>query len=291
MLELEPRATLLRRCLVAPLALTADRVLHGVALVENDHSIEVGAQPFDDLTHARKLFAAFIGAQRSVGRKKDTFRQSDRHALAKARKRRNQQSLHAKRRPVALRILDQLIGLADPDRASATLQPVVEQDPRDLPSLARAGAIAQEPAATKTNGILSVVARGRHDVKSRIDRPGASEKCRMRFASINDALELGVRQDAVRHDIGRQMWSIGRLWRRDGGHGCRLHELGRMRLRTRDADRLQCVSLIKRIGDLAGIRGNPVDWLVGDFCRHEIDGRRDRCWQTLADVSADRSRL
>src|SRR6266850_5989640 len=63
-----------------------------------------------------------------------------------------------------------------------------------------------------------------------------------------------------------------------------------MRLRARDTDRLQCVSLIKRIGDLAGIRGDPVDWLVGDFGRHEIDGRRDRCWRTLADVSADRPR-
>jgi len=67
-------------------------------------------------------------------------------------------------------------------------------------------------------------------------------------------------------------------------------ELGRMRLRARDANRLQCVSLIKRVGDLAGIRGDPVDWLVGDFRRHEIDGRRDRHWRTLADVSADRSR-
>lgn len=69
------------------MTLTADRVLHGVALIENDDSIEVGAQPFDDLTDARKLFSAFIGAQRSVGRRKDAFGQSDRHALAKARKR------------------------------------------------------------------------------------------------------------------------------------------------------------------------------------------------------------
>ena len=101
---------------------------------------------------------------------------------------------------------------------------------------------------------------------------------------------LGVRENAVRDDIGWQMWSVGRLWRCDGGHGCRLHELGRMRLRAGDADRLQRVSLIKRIGDLAGICGHPVDWLVGDFGRHEIDGRRDRCWRTLADVSADGSR-
>jgi len=56
-----------------PLALATNRVLHGVALVEDDHSVEVGAQPFNDLTDARKLFSALVGAQRSVGRKKDTF--------------------------------------------------------------------------------------------------------------------------------------------------------------------------------------------------------------------------
>ena len=242
-----------------------------MALVENDHSVEIGAQPFDDLPDARKLLAALIGAQRSVGRKKDAFRQPDRRALPEARQRRDQQPLHAERRPVALRILDQLVGLADPDRAPATLEPVVEQDAGDLPSLAGAGAVAQKPAAAKADGIRRIVGRGRHDVESRIDRPGAGEKCRMRLAGIDDALELGVRQDAVRDDIGWQMWSIGRLWRRDGGHGCRLHELGRMRLRAGDADRLQCVSLIKRIGDLAGIRAAS-----SRLARRRLRSPRDR---------------
>src|SRR6185437_2961308 len=113
-------------------------------------------------------------------------------------------------------------GLTDPDRTAPVLQPIVEQDPCNLPSLARSGAVAQKPAPTKTNGILCIVGRRGHDVKSRIDRPAAREKCRMRFASINDALDLGVRQNAVRDDIGWQMWSVGRLWRRDRGHGRRL---------------------------------------------------------------------
>ena len=69
MLKPEARASLLRRGLVAALALAADGVLHGVALVENDHSVEAGAQPFDDLPDARKLLAALVGAQRGVGRK------------------------------------------------------------------------------------------------------------------------------------------------------------------------------------------------------------------------------
>ena len=189
-------------------------------------------------------------------------------------KRRDEQPLHAERRPIALRILDQLVGLADPDRATAALEPVVEQDAGDLPALARAGAVAQEPAAAKADGILRVVARGRHDVKGRIDRPGARKKLGMRLAGIDDALELGVRQDAIGDNVGRQMRPIGWLWRRDGSHRRRLHELGRMRLRAGNADRLQRIGLIKRIGDLAGIRGRPVDRLVGDFGRYEVNCRR-----------------
>ena len=81
----------------------------------------------------------------------------------------------------------------------------------------------------------------------------------MRLAGIDDALELGVRQDAIRDDVGRQMRPIGRLWRCDRSHRRRLHELRRMRLRAGNADRLQGVGFIKRVGDLAGIGGRPVD--------------------------------
>jgi hypothetical protein len=40
-LEARPRAPLLRGGLVASLALAAHRVLHGVTLVEDDHSVEI----------------------------------------------------------------------------------------------------------------------------------------------------------------------------------------------------------------------------------------------------------
>ena len=60
-LQPQARAALLRGGLVAAFALAAGGVLHGVALVENDHSVEVGAQPFDDLLDARKLLAALVG--------------------------------------------------------------------------------------------------------------------------------------------------------------------------------------------------------------------------------------
>src|SRR5258708_31595495 len=89
MLEPEPCASLLRGRLVTTLALASNGVLHRMRLVENDHSVKTcpglraraGAQPFDYLTDARKLFSALIGVQRSVGRKKDTLRQPDWRAL------------------------------------------------------------------------------------------------------------------------------------------------------------------------------------------------------------------
>ena len=56
------RAALLRGRLVTPLAFATKRVLHGVALVEDDHSVEVRAQPFDDLPDARNLLAPVVGA-------------------------------------------------------------------------------------------------------------------------------------------------------------------------------------------------------------------------------------
>ena len=55
--------------LVAAFALATNRILHGVALVEDDHSVKIGAQPFDDLPHARKFLAALVGPQRGVGGK------------------------------------------------------------------------------------------------------------------------------------------------------------------------------------------------------------------------------
>ena len=69
MLQAQARAALLRRRLIAALALAAGGVRHGVAFVEHDDSVEVRPQPIDDLADARNPFLARIGAQRSVGRK------------------------------------------------------------------------------------------------------------------------------------------------------------------------------------------------------------------------------
>src|ERR1700738_2763779 len=114
MLKAKPRTALLRRGLVAAFALAACGVLHRVALIENDDTIKIGAQPFHDLFDSRSLLVACGGSQRGVGGEKDALLQTDRRALAEARERRDQQPLHANCRPVALGILDQLVRLADP---------------------------------------------------------------------------------------------------------------------------------------------------------------------------------
>ena len=61
-LKPESRTSLLRGGLVASLSLAASGVLHGMALVENDHPVEIGAQPFDDLPNPRNLLVARVGA-------------------------------------------------------------------------------------------------------------------------------------------------------------------------------------------------------------------------------------
>ena len=97
--------------------------------------------------------------------------QADRRALAKARQRHDEQAFLAESRPVALGILDQLVGLRHPDGAAAALEPVVEQDAGDLAALAGAGAVAQKPAAAEAHGVLGIVRRGRDDIEGVIHDP------------------------------------------------------------------------------------------------------------------------
>ena len=61
-LEAKPGATLLRGGDVAAFSLAATGICHRMGLVENDRSIEIGAQPFDDLPDARNLLATVVGA-------------------------------------------------------------------------------------------------------------------------------------------------------------------------------------------------------------------------------------
>src|SRR3546814_17109343 len=66
-LKPKARTALLRGGDVAVLALAACGVLHGVALVEDDHSIEVGAQPFRTLLDAGQPLATVVRPYRGIG--------------------------------------------------------------------------------------------------------------------------------------------------------------------------------------------------------------------------------
>ena len=169
------------------------------------------------------------------------------------------------RRPVALSILDQLVGLRDPHCAAAALQPVVEQDARDLAALAGAGAVAQHPAAPEAHRVLGIIGCRRDDIEGLIDHPRSGEMAAVGLAGIDDALELGIGQHAVGDDIGRQARSIGRLGRCHRSHRCGLHEPRRMRARIFDANRLQAIGLVQRLGDAAVLGRLPVDSLIGEF--------------------------
>ena len=171
MLKAKPRAALLRRGLVTALTLPARGVLHRVALVEDNDAVEIGAQPFHDLFDPRHLLVTRVGAQRGVGGEKDALLQPDRRPLTEARQRRHQKSFHAERRPVALGVLDQLVGLADPHRTATALQPVIEQDAGDLTALARTSAVAEKPATPELHGIVGIVARRADEVKSIVNGP------------------------------------------------------------------------------------------------------------------------
>ena len=138
--------------------------------------------------------------------------EADRRALRKAGQRRDEQPLLAERRPVALGILDQLVGLRDPDGAAAALEPVVEQDAGDLAALAGAGAVAEHPAAPEADGALGAVGRGRDRVEGLVHVPCAREEAGMRLARIDHAFELGVGQKPVGDDGRRQMRPVGRAW-------------------------------------------------------------------------------
>src|ERR1700736_6059649 len=119
MLQAQARLALLRGFLLAALALVAGGVGHGVRFVEDDDAVEAAAEPVDDLLNAARLLAARLGAQGRVGGEENAFVERDRGALAEARKRHGVGAIAADRRPVALGVFDQLVGLRDPQRALA----------------------------------------------------------------------------------------------------------------------------------------------------------------------------
>src|SRR3546814_8264566 len=89
-----------------------------MGFIENDGAVEVRPEPFGDLLDAARLALAALRAKRRIGGEEDAFGKPDRRTLAEARQRRDEQALLPERRPVALRVLEQLVRLRDPERAA-----------------------------------------------------------------------------------------------------------------------------------------------------------------------------
>ena len=246
----QARAALLRSGLFAALAFVADGVGHGVRLVEDDDAVEIRSQPVDDLRETRgfqRPVAALtlVRAQRRIGREQNSLGELDRRSLLEARLRHDLKLFLAQRRPVALRVLEQLVGFRNPQRLAAALEPIVQDDAGNLAALSGAGAVAEIKAAAEAHCFFGVVRGDRNEVEQLVDEERPGEMYGMGFAGIDHALELGVGQEPELDRGLRQMRPIERFRRRDGGHGGGLHERRGMRLRALDRDRLHRIGLIE----------------------------------------------
>ena len=171
----------------------------------------------------------------------------DRLALLGAGQRHDLEFFLAERRPVALRIFEQLVGFRDPERASAALQPVVEQNASRLPALAAARAVAEKIALAELHRAFRLWRNTVQPVEAVIGLVMARQKALMGFAGIDDRLDLRVGQDSFRDQMARQPRHIGWHRRSDGSHGRRLHKRGRMRLGVVDGNGLNGIGLIELV--------------------------------------------
>src|SRR3546814_19994360 len=102
-------------------------------------------------------------------------------ALAEPGERRHQQSFLSQRLPVAHRVVMERVRTAHPDRAAATFEPVVEDDARDLPALAGARSIAEEPAAPAPDGGVGLTGPPLDEVPGRREGPAKGEQAATGF--------------------------------------------------------------------------------------------------------------
>ena len=87
----------------------------------------------------------------------------------------------------------------------------------------------------------------------------------MSFAGIDDALELRIGQVAGGEEADRQIGPVGGAGKGNCGHRGRLHELGRVRLRVRDPDRLQRIAFVETRGQKRRTGRRPFAGLVREF--------------------------
>ena len=204
----------------------ARRVGHGVGFVKGDHPVEVGAQPADDLVEARKTLAPRRLTQGGVGGEQHPPVHADRVGLLPGALRGDVGGGAADRRPVPPGVLQQRVVPGDPHRLQATLGHVVGDDACGLATLAAAGAVAEEEAAAQLEGALGALLDQHQLVRRFAQPPPARQQPRLRLAGVDHGLDLGVGQQPLLHDVGRQERAIGRGRRRHRRHGAGFHQRG-----------------------------------------------------------------
>ena len=220
-------------------ALRPRRVGHRVRLVEDDHALPgvtlvlvlAVREPGHDLVEAGRLALTRGRTQRRIGGEQDSLRMGDVGPLAHLGQRDDVFLASSDGAPVAARVLQQLVGLREPQRPLPSPQPLVEDDGGDLPALAAAGAVSQHPAAPEADRIgqrlvgvdgfavvfedrcgvivIAVCVHALHCLRHECLPAGADavlggEMALVRLAGEDDALELGVGQQALGHHLLRQ---------------------------------------------------------------------------------------
>ena len=208
-------------------------------LVEDNHALEGVAlvlvlavrEPGHDLVEARRLALPGGGAQRGIGGEQDALRMGDVGPLAHLAEGDDVRVVSADGAPVAARILQQLVGLREPEGALPASQPLVEDYCGDLAALAAAGAVAQHPAAPEADRIgqrlvgvggfvavfgvrsfvvvvvIAVCVDAAYRLPAGADAVLGGEVALVRLAGEHHALELGVGQQTLGHHLPG---SIGR---------------------------------------------------------------------------------
>ena len=236
---------------IAAATLAARGVGHGVGLVKDDHAIKTMAafllqsprEPGDDLLQPGAFALAGRGSQCGVGGKQYAGLLGNLLALAEPAQGNHIVRETAEGGPVAAGVLQQLVGLGQPQGSLPAAQPIVQHHGGDLAALARAGAVAEHPAPAEPHrggkqlalgrdggriaGIL-VRAATQHGLAARADAVGRGKMLCMGGAGQRDAFELGVGKQTFGHHAFWQQGPVGRRGMRHRGHGGGLDQRGRV---------------------------------------------------------------
>ena len=112
-------------------------------------------------------------------------------------------------------VKEQLVRFRNPHRLAASAQPVVQNDAGRLTALAAAGAVAKEEPFAELHRCGVIIFGKAQIVQAFVDAVAARKQFGMRFACINDGLDLRVRENARFDQSFRQQGPVGRKRRPD----------------------------------------------------------------------------